>query len=75
MAHVRQSRPDSGLDVQVKASKTFQVVPSLLKSGYEFKLITPLLMIPDLTGLFVSFSAGQRVGESSVREVWESVGE
>jgi hypothetical protein len=31
MAHVRQPRPDSGLGVQVKVLKTFQVVPSSLK--------------------------------------------
>ena len=30
MAHVRQSRPDSGLGFQVKVPKTFQVVPSSL---------------------------------------------
>ena len=27
MAHLRQSRPDSGLDLYVKALKRFQVVP------------------------------------------------
>jgi len=33
MAHARQSRPDSGVGVQVKGLETFQVVPSLLGSG------------------------------------------
>ena len=33
MAHMRQSRPDSGLGVQVKVLEAFQVVPSLLGSG------------------------------------------
>jgi len=36
MAHIRQSRPDSGLGirhVQVKVFKGFQVVPSSLASG------------------------------------------
>ena len=28
MAHVRQSRPDSGFDIQVKVRRTFNVVPS-----------------------------------------------
>ena len=27
-AHIRQSRPDSGLGLQIKALKTFQVFPS-----------------------------------------------
>ena len=33
MAQTRQSRPDSGLDVQVKDIKTICVVPSSLGSG------------------------------------------
>jgi len=33
MAHIRQSRPDSVLDIQVKVLKTFEVVPSSLGSG------------------------------------------
>ena len=33
MAHKRQSRPDDGLDFQVKAMKTCYVVPSSLDSG------------------------------------------
>ena len=33
MAHIRQSRPDSGLDVQVKDLKTLYVVPSSHLSG------------------------------------------
>ena len=33
MAHIRQSRPDSGLGFQVKVLKTLKVVPSLLGSG------------------------------------------
>ena len=32
MAHVRQSRPDSGLGFQVKAIESFQVVPFSLGS-------------------------------------------
>ena len=33
MAHIRQSRPDSGLGVQVKVRKSFSIVSSLLGSG------------------------------------------
>ena len=33
MAHTRQSRPDSGLGLQVKVLKTREVVPSWLDSG------------------------------------------
>ena len=33
MAHIRQSRPDSGLGFQVKGLVTFQAVPSSLGSG------------------------------------------
>ena len=33
MAHIRQSRPDSGLGFQVKVLKHFQVVLSSLGSG------------------------------------------
>jgi len=33
MAHVRQSRPDSGLGFQVKVLKPFQVDPSSLGGG------------------------------------------
>ena len=32
-AHIRQSRPHSGLGVQVKTLKTFQGVPSSLQNG------------------------------------------
>ena len=35
MAHVRQSRPDSGLGFQVKVLEAFQGVPSSLKSGLK----------------------------------------
>ena len=33
MAHVKQSRPDSGLGFQVNVIETFRVVPSSLGSG------------------------------------------
>jgi len=33
VAHIRQSRPDSGLGFQVKVLKTFKDVPSSLESG------------------------------------------
>ena len=33
MAHVRQSRPDSGLGFQIKVLKTLYVVPLLLEIG------------------------------------------
>ena len=33
MAHIRQSRPDSGFGIQVKALKTIYVVPFSLRSG------------------------------------------
>jgi len=36
MAHTRQSRPDSGLDFQVKVLTTFRVVPSSLGSVSAF---------------------------------------
>jgi len=35
MAHVRQSRPDSGLDFQVKVLKTFAGAPSSLGNEPE----------------------------------------
>jgi len=35
MAHVRKSRPDSGLDFLVKSLKRIPVVPSSLGSGGE----------------------------------------
>jgi len=35
MAHVTQSRPDSGLGFQAQVLKTFQVVPSSLDSGEQ----------------------------------------
>ena len=35
VAHIKQSRPDSGLGVQVKVVKTFQVVPTSLGSGAD----------------------------------------
>jgi len=35
MANIRQSRPDSGLGYKVKDLKTFEVVPSLLGSGWK----------------------------------------
>ena len=33
MAHVRQSRPDSGLGFQIKMLATFEIVPNSLGSG------------------------------------------
>ena len=33
MAHIRQSNPDSGHGVKVKALKTFEGVPSSLENG------------------------------------------
>ena len=35
MAHVRKSRPDLGLGVQVQVTNLFNVVPSWLGSGLE----------------------------------------
>jgi len=35
VAHVRQSRPHAGLDVQVNALRTLQVVASSLGSGVD----------------------------------------
>ena len=35
MAHVRQSRPDSGLGAQVKALEPFSAVPPALGSGWQ----------------------------------------
>ena len=45
MAHVRQSRPYSGLGFQVKSPKTFQVVVSLLGSGTVSNLEFPQVRI------------------------------
>jgi hypothetical protein len=42
MAHVRQSRPDSGLGFEVKVLKTLQVVPSTLASGLGIKNVQRL---------------------------------
>ena len=42
MAHIRQSRPDYGLDFQVKVFKPFSVVPSSLASGAVS--VVPLLV-------------------------------
>ena len=39
VAHVRQSRPDSGLECKAEAMKTSWVVPSLLGSGLLFPLL------------------------------------
>ena len=38
MAHTRQSRPDSGLGVQVKDRQTFEAVPTSLGSSPGFAL-------------------------------------
>ena len=35
MAHIKQSTPDSGLDIQVKVLKIIRAVPSRLKSGSD----------------------------------------
>ena len=35
MAHLRQSRPGSGLDFQVKVLKTIEVVSKLVESGFQ----------------------------------------
>ena len=35
MAHIRQSRPDSGLGFQVEVLKTFKIVSSSLGSGTD----------------------------------------
>ena len=42
MAHVRQSRPESGFGGQVKALKTFEVVPSSLgefDGGFRLRVL------------------------------------
>jgi len=49
MAHVRQSRPDSGLGSQVKDLKPFQVVPSSLVSGNSDTLL-PCVVLPQRAG-------------------------
>ena len=41
MAHVRQSRPDSGTGFQAKVLKTFQVAPSSLGSGWSKRYLLP----------------------------------
>ena len=43
MAHIRQSRPDSGIGFHVKVLKTFQVVPFSLGSGED----SPRMWTPD----------------------------
>ena len=42
MAHIRQSRPDSGLGFQVDVLEPFHVVPSSLGSGETNVFITDL---------------------------------
>ena len=39
MAHIRQSRPDSGLCFQVKVLRTFPVVPSSLERGNDLAMV------------------------------------
>ena len=43
MEHIRQSRPDSGLDSEVKGLKNFEVVPSSLRSGTKWCLAFRLI--------------------------------
>ena len=38
VAHIRQSRPDSGLDFKVRALKTFGVVPLSLGRGSHLQM-------------------------------------
>ena len=40
MAHIRQSRPDSGLAIQVKVLKIFRGLPSPLGRGYGILRVT-----------------------------------
>ena len=49
MAHARQSRPDSGLDFQVKVLEPFSVVPSSLGSGLGVLCGEPPTPKPQLT--------------------------
>jgi hypothetical protein len=49
MAHIRQSRPDSGLGFQVKVLKIFQVVPSSLGSAKSTSPDTPTPATPRKT--------------------------
>ena len=54
MAHVRQSRSDSGLDFKVKVPKTFSVVPSRLEADELGRLLsveTVLRCVVDDLGL------------------------
>ena len=41
MAHLRQSRPGSGLDVQANGIKAFYVVPSSLECGVYVFYVMP----------------------------------
>ena len=41
VAHIRQTRPDSGLDFQVEVLEHFQVVPSWLGNGRSSAPIRP----------------------------------
>ena len=41
LAHVRQSAPDSGPGFRVKVLTTFEVVPSLLGSGFGIQCTSP----------------------------------
>ena len=60
MAHMRQSRPDSGLGFQIKVLKTFSVVPSWL--GREAHP-TQLSVFPGSAALLLlcSISAVERI--------------
>ena len=43
MAHIRQSRPDSGLELQAKVHKSFQVVPLLFRSREKKRNLKDLM--------------------------------
>jgi len=53
MPHIRQSRPDSGLDCQVQVLGPFQVVSSWLGSGTAIELV--LLSLRQPISLYIGF--------------------
>ena len=62
MAHERQSRPDSGLDVQAKVLKTCQVVPSSLGNGSSAEHSLTWRKVQLTTGMPLSVEAAPSPG-------------
>ena len=57
MAHIRQSRPESGLGFQVKVDVLFGVVPSSLEEKKKRLLENLLTIAVDKVGLYKAVKA------------------